>query len=249
MIKSLVKNILSATVRTLPPKVLTYVESEISAGKLDRILRDLPTHGVDISTVYDIGAHKGDWALSIKKSLPAADLFMFEANVSHEAHLKRTGFWYRSGILSDAVKQVAFFGEGGTGASYYKENTGLYSDIPALTQEAQTLDGVMQEADLPRPDFIKIDTQGSELDILKGATDCLGAAKLVLLECPIYPYNIGAPDMGEIVDFLLGKGLFPAASIEMHDRFGVLVQVDSVFVEKSILARMDPGFESFFMAG
>jgi FkbM family methyltransferase len=44
---------------------------------------------------------------------------------------------------------------------------------------------------LPNPDFVKLDVQGAEIDILKGAGDLLDGCSLLLVECPIVPYNLG----------------------------------------------------------
>jgi hypothetical protein len=52
--------------------------------------------------------------------------------------------------------------------------------------------------------LIKIDTQGSELLILEGATDFLTSKqpKYILLECSVIPYNEGAPNFTEVVEHM-----------------------------------------------
>ena len=68
--------------------------------------------------------------------------------------------------------------------------------------------GLLQKilAQLPKPDLIKIDVQGAELDILRGGKECLANAKDVILEAQHVDYNIGAPKFEEVIDFMKENG-------------------------------------------
>ena len=96
-------------------------------------------------------------------------------------------------------------------------------------------------------DFLKIDTQGAELDILNGAKNCMNSARAILLECPIYPYNKGAPTMPEYVTFLLRFGFYPARCTEIHNMLGVLVQIDILFMSKTVLSKSNIKFSGFYL--
>ena len=49
-------------------------------------------------------------------------------------------------------------------------------------KETRTLDPVVKENNYPFPDLIKIDAQGGELDIFKGAHECLQHATYLIVE-------------------------------------------------------------------
>jgi hypothetical protein len=66
-----------------------------------------------------------------------------------------------------------------------------------------TLDEIVNE---DQYDFIKIDTQGAELDILKGGLKTLERAKLVLLETSVIPYNKDAPLQRDVISFMRDHG-------------------------------------------
>ena len=53
-------------------------------------------------------------------------------------------------------------------------------------------------------DMIKIDTQGSEIDILKGGTELIKRTQVIMLEVDIghIKYNLGAPGKAEVMKFL-----------------------------------------------
>ena len=48
--------------------------------------------GVNITTVYDIGANKGEWAAEASKYLSGSEFYLFEANSTHIKSLERSGF-------------------------------------------------------------------------------------------------------------------------------------------------------------
>jgi FkbM family methyltransferase len=136
----------------------------------------------------------------------AARFFLFEANEAHADALAKTGESYFTVVLSSEEKPVEFFGAGTSGDSYFRELTDRYEAVPPTTRLATTLDQMIEEHSLPYPDLIKADVQGAELDVLTGGRKALNHAKLVLLECPILPYNLGAPTIDEYFRFMDESG-------------------------------------------
>ena len=67
------------------------------------------------------------------------------------------------------------------------------------------------------PDFIKIDTQGSELDILKGGEKTISNCSLIYLECPIIEYNLGSPNLNDYIN-----------NVDTEDAVGSVVKVGSI---------------------
>lgn len=68
-----------------------------------------------------------------------------------------------------------------------------------------TLDGLLNRSDFP--DFIKIDTQGSELEILKGAKNILTeCAPIVLAETWCAPIYKGIPLTHQVMEFMYDLG-------------------------------------------
>ncbi|MEL7214497.1 MAG: FkbM family methyltransferase [Pseudomonadota bacterium] len=226
--------------RRLSPDARRALAKELERHHLPDILKGLTAAGVSIGTVYDIGAHKGEWTRKLLKTLPQAKSFMFEANESNRPHLEKRGQWFRIGVLSDTSRDVAFFSEGGTGDSYFVETSGHYQNVEPETRRAEPLDKIMRDEGLPPPDFIKLDTQGSELDILAGASDALNTARIVLMECPITCYNKGAPTLAEYVSTMSSKGYAPARAVELHDTSGALLQMDIIFLRKDVLSAFSP---------
>ncbi|GEO16359.1 FkbM family methyltransferase [Microvirga aerophila] len=56
------------------------------------------------------------------------------------------------------------------------------------------------------PDYVKIDVQGYELEVLKGMGKLLEESLCIELECSFIPFYIGQPVFQEIHDFMLDNG-------------------------------------------
>jgi FkbM family methyltransferase len=184
------------------PALRLLASGAIDSHRLELELMRLQRRGLVIRTVYDIGAHQGAWTEKIKRLLPNATFFLFEANDVHADALGRTGAKYFTVILSAAEQEVEFFGKGTSGDSYLRELTERYESVTPEVRHARTLDGLIAEHGIPPPDLLKVDVQGAELDVLRGGEEALGHAKLVLLECPIVPYNLGAPTIDEYFRYM-----------------------------------------------
>tara|TARA_Y100000816_G_C25985365_1_gene514641 strand:- start:32 stop:778 length:747 start_codon:yes stop_codon:yes gene_type:complete len=205
-------------------------------NKLNLKLVKLQKNGLNINTIYDIGAYRGEWSLDLsKKSLKGKEFILFEANENNEKYLKNKNFNYFIEVLSDKKKQIKFYSKEHVGDSYYIEQTNFYDDVKERLVDANTLDFIVENEKLKLPDFIKIDTQGSEIDILKGSPKALLNCKLIYLECPIIEYNLGSPNFYEYIKYLNSIDYLPYEICELHYIDEVLVQVDLLFIRKKYL--------------
>ena len=205
-------------------------------------LDELKKIGFNPKTILDIGAHKGQFYNWAKDVWPEAFIWMLEANEYHENDLKNlisnTQDQYTIVTMGDMERNVNFYTRSDKphteGASYYKEAN--YWDIPQLVMEIpkklQTLDNLFDEHS--RFDLIKIDTQGSELDIIKGGLGLCKKSSYIILEVATIEYNIGAPMESEIVNFMNKIGFENMATIGEHvDNNNLVIQKDIVFKNKN----------------
>jgi FkbM family methyltransferase len=200
----------------------------------------LKNQGLQIDVVYDIGAWMGYWSPLIKHSvLHDAKFIMFEANSKYIPSLSASGFPFFNLLLSNPGREyVEFYNGTNSGDSYYKETTTIYDNQTSIKLPCTTLDEVIRKFQLPYPNFIKIDTQGSELDILAGATSVLGYVDLIYVECPILNYNSGAPKIQDYLEFFKKHEFLPVQLIEQHVSEDMLIQVDIMFMRKQTKDRI-----------
>jgi FkbM family methyltransferase len=197
-------------------------------------LRQIQNRGLRIDTIYDIGAYKGDWSRQIKDlACPNSKFILFEANNSYVHNLINSGFINFNVTLSNPGREyVDFYNGNNTGDSYYQETTEFYANQPSIRLPCTTLDKVVKENNLPIPNFIKIDTQGSELDILFGAESFIDRVDLIYTECPIICYNKGAPSIQDYINYFKKKEFIPITIFEIHRIEETLMQIDIMFMRR-----------------
>src|SRR6185295_19143894 len=101
-------------------------------------------------------------------------------------------------------------------------------EVDQLQIEVRRLDDYRADRGLPLPDLIKLDVQGYELEVLKGAPECLGAVKAVLTEVSFLEYYHGQCLFHEVVAYLAGFDLLVAA-------FGVNTPTGTVVNQTDVL--------------
>ena len=111
---------------------------------------------------------------------------------------------YANVLLTDVDnKHVSFYQNlllpGGN--SYYKENTEAFNESHKVTKVGITLDTLIKEKNWPLPNMIKMDTQGSEIDILNGAKNSLSECHDLIIEAQHIDYNSGAPKVNEVIEY------------------------------------------------
>lgn len=230
--------ILIANAMTRELSLDSWIERWINARKLRKTLRELEKAGLQFSTVYDIGANKGRWSRDMSRHLPRSKFFLFEANELHQKQLASRGFPVFFCVLGAREERRRFYSTGGTGDSLYREKTDHYLDADYREVTTRTLSALAQDNRLPLPNFIKLDVQGSELDILAGAKEMLEECHLLYVECPVLEYNAGAPRFDAYVQFLADLGFVPLQVLEQHLVKGVLMQFDFLFIRKGCVERL-----------
>ncbi len=101
----------------------------------------------------------------------------------------------------------------GTSSSYEiaEEYSAVFLDPPphlerAIALSAIPLDDVVDREHLDFPDFLKLDTQGSELEILRGASHTLAQTSLIEVEVEFYPMYEGQPLFADVDSLLRSAG-------------------------------------------
>lgn len=181
--------------------------------------------------ILDIGANVGQWYKSVKTVWMDAEVLSIEANPSCELQLKQVNPNSIITFLGQKEGTTQFYTTDKdplcTGASAYLEQTNYYNDPIAQELPVTTLDSLGQQFD-----FIKMDVQGAELDIIKGGLNTILNSSILQLELSMLEYNQGAPLASEIIAYLysLDFYLFDIGSFFFWD--GMTNQSDMFFVNK-----------------
>jgi FkbM family methyltransferase len=185
--------------------------------------------------ILDIGAHKGQWTKDVKHIYPNASYLLIEATEYEE--LKISGEKYIIHVLSDENKDVEWYSNNSTGDSIFKENSSHYDNIIPTIKKSVKLDDIVKDT----YEFIKIDCQGSELNILKGGEKIVNKSTVVLLELPFCgEYNQNVPNLTEHIEYMDSIGFTPFDIPEYHYLYDrVLIQIDILFIKKDSIIMQD----------
>ncbi len=188
--------------------------------------------------VLDIGANIGQFHSMFKKLYSYSYVFSIEASPQCEESLKQLTDDYLITLLAKDKNTYNFYTRKNdptcTGNSMYRELTQFYSDdqLEVIEQSGVLLDELF--TDDTEFDLIKIDTQGSELDIISGGSKLCSKAKGILLEVSLTQYNEGAPLYDEVIQFMDNFGFTPVAVLDESRNHGSHQQ-DILFINKNMV--------------
>ena len=193
--------------------------------------------GADLQVVLDIGSYHGQFGDMIHEVWSTATVISIEANPKHQS-INPSQI---TALLSNqAGVWVEFFTPinniPATGASYKKELTQYYQNCQTTPVQTTTLDLLYRQHKWPTTwstaGLVKLDTQGSELEILQGSSQFLleQQPRWILLEASHQPYNQDAPSATQVVCFLNQLG-YKWIDVWGHLRLSnhALLQTDLLF--------------------
>jgi FkbM family methyltransferase len=197
----------------------------------------LQRYGFSPRLVLDIGANRGNWTRSALQYFPEADYFLVEP----QSHLKvyskdllESGrvHWINAGA-ADQSGQMCFYVVDRDDSSSFLPGQ-ITGRVGRKTEvEVLTIDDLIQSYDLPTPDMVKIDAEGFDLKVLRGATSLIGKTDVFLLEaaaaCP-FENTIGC-----VISTMdnLGYRIMDITEINRSPKYGVLWLTELVFLRKS----------------
>jgi FkbM family methyltransferase len=188
--------------------------------------------------ILDIGANVGQFHILAKQIFLDAYIFSIEASSACEKSLKQITDNYYIGMLAKDNSDYQFYKRKGdptsTGNSFYKELTHFYSDdqLDIVNEKGIMLDDLFEEES--EFDLIKIDTQGSELDIISGGSKLCSKAKGILLEVSLTQYNENAPLYDEVIQYMEDFG-FKKVDVLDEARNHGSHQQDILFINKKLI--------------
>lgn len=188
--------------------------------------------------ILDIGANIGQFFTLARQTFPESYIFSIEASEACEPLLSKTVDHYYIGLLAKYNTEYKYYSRKGdptcTGNSIYKELTSYYSNdqLEIIKKKGIRLDDLFDNK--TEFELIKIDTQGSELDIIEGGLELCKKAKGILLEVSLTQYNENSPLYDEVIQYMSNIGFKAVEEIGegYHPETHKLIQKDILFIKK-----------------
>ena len=188
--------------------------------------------------ILDIGANIGQFHQIARALFPDSYIFSIEASAACEPALQQITDQYLIGLLAKDDSVYNYYTRKDTdtctGNSIYRELTEWFSDsnLKVVPKQGRRLDDVF--SDDSEFDLIKIDTQGSELDIISGGRNLCSKAKGILLEVSLTQYNENSPLISEVHEFMQNFGYMPKEILgeSRNMKTGEVFQHDILYIKR-----------------
>ncbi len=176
------------------------------SGETRIVNERVPRNGEPV--VFDVGANTGDWSALVLKANKLAKIHAFEPQPALAAHIAAT-------YPDIAVNNLAVGDLAGVLDLYdYADHPGsqhasllkgvidtIHGGTPRVTKvPVITLDEYCGKHDVKRIDFLKIDVEGFELAVLRGAKEMLARGQIEAIQFEFNEMNV--PGRTFLLDFM-----------------------------------------------
>lgn len=191
---------------------------------------------VSPKTIIDVGVAEG--TPDLYQHFPDHRYLLVEANPVYAEHLAQLG------QQLDAVVENVFCGAevGEAQLNSYADprKSSMYETTRTMVVEQQVvvpirpLDALITKHQLNGPYLLKIDVEGAELEVIRGATETLTECEAVIIEASILPKYKGGPEFADLVQLMHQHGfaVYDIVAGVNHPKTGALYQVDLIFVKQ-----------------
>jgi FkbM family methyltransferase len=192
--KNSLTDALRDTIRYLMPRSSQPNPSPINNGShanTDPFFDTLRRLGYVPSHIVDVGANRGNWTRTAMKYFPGIRYTMFEPQEKMRSEvedlLQKTGVEFHcmgAGPMNSTMKLTQHeWDDSHTFALTSEQADDL--GYPQVDVPVVALDDFFKERGLPKIDILKIDAEGWDLEVLKGAAKTATEADIVLMEASV----------------------------------------------------------------
>lgn len=173
--------------------------------------------------LFDVGANTGQTIDDMRHVFPESEIHSFEPHGrifsqlssahGHKArvHLNNVGLGSKPGHLPFNEHPMSVF------SSFLPINRQRWGDYSSTVEvPVTTLDSYCSDKRVASIDVLKLDTQGFEMEILKGANAMLPKTKLLYLEITLAKYYEESPRFDSVYGFLADRGFEVVSFYDFH---------------------------------
>jgi FkbM family methyltransferase len=197
-----------------------------------------------VLTVIDVGAHKGTFIEELNKCFVVNKAILVEP-IPHLCNLLKKKF----DAKKYTILQNVLTGKNGEEVEFnvneFEETSSILQFDPGMRElsnintklsriqkiTTRTLDSIQEETGISPIDILKIDVQGSEIEVLLGAEKTLAITEYIWIELSFKPLYIKSAVFSDVHNYLTKKGfLLLEISPGYRASGGELLQADVLFV-------------------
>jgi len=215
--------------------------ARLSPGHIDSLELLELLRGSPPRVIHDIGANVGTWTCLAKSLYPDAAVEAFEPLEEHKAGFRLwTAPWTDVRLHPVALGprdgtvtiEITDFSDASSVLPLADEGRKTFSIAPAGRREVPmaTLDGLVAAGTVRAADLLKVDVQGYELEVLRGAERSVQAARAVICEVSFRRFYEGQALFAEVLAHMGERGFRLHAFGPSLNPGEPLVQADALFL-------------------
>lgn len=200
---------------------------------------------MDVDGILDVGANRGQFSLACQIALPGIPILAFEPIQSEgdtfeyvhrqrdNIQLARTALGERQG---DATLHLSRSADSSSLLPIGKRQVEVFpatAEVGVTTVQVHRLDSYVGRIGDRKYQLLKLDVQGFELNVLRGATEMLKRCRFVYAECSEVALYEGQALRPAVNAFLNEHGFVEDRSFNHHYNAGRLIQADYLFKRSS----------------
>ena len=196
-------------------------------------LMQLRRFGFLPKNTMDVGAFRGDWTRTCLEIFPHAKVVCIEpqnAEALGLTSLERTfpNVKVIQTLLGSSARDDVPFRDSGPGSSVLEVGSNEKMGKPT---RMTTIDSLIGSGACPPPEFLKLDVQGYEIEVLEGWTKHFDRCQVIQCEISLLPLVPGGPLLHELVAYLERRGfvMFDVTELIRSPSDGAVWQIDALF--------------------
>ncbi len=240
--ETMLKRLVSYSLRQLGFELRRIDLANRRLSPLESFLKTWTRIGPAPSFIIDVGANHGKWTRTALQFFPDADYLLIEPQSelqAHSAELLGSGKvrWITAGVGEQAGEMMLSLTTRDDSANFrLSREEAQRQGIPQRAVPITTLDDVVRSEGRV-PDIVKIDAEGLDLSVLRGASSLLGKTEVFLVECGVCCQEL-ENSFHAIYSFLSSHGyrLFDFTDFNRAPRSQTLWLTELVFVREDSAA-------------
>jgi FkbM family methyltransferase len=213
-------------------------------------LRRLSALGFSPELIFDVGAFRGEFARLALTVWPSARVACFEPVQDESREIlalkkQQPAIDLHATVVGATEKPAVEMRVGHSSSTLLRDAHN--HDYRVVEYPQTTIDAVVRKAyDGRAPDLLKLDVQGYELEVLKGAESTLGGVRMILTELSLLDIHQGVPLIDEMLGWLSQRGFvaYDICGFSRRPLDGALWQTDMILMRRDDPLRADKRYFS-----
>lgn len=235
----IVKRIFNSIAHRLGLVKYIHVSNPEKQNLIETFIQVIKNANFNPKMIYDVGANHGSWSRLFKKHFSDTKFILIEPQAwlktSFEDLLDNNTKYLPIGVgETNSTMKFTINSERDDSSTFVLTNEeAINKGFKQIDVKVKNINTIIDENDGIIPDIIKIDAEGLDIEVLKGASKAIGRTEVFLVECAINCPTL-KNDIKSVIEFMDRNGYRVFEITDLNRPFSnkILWLVEIAFVRK-----------------